>query len=86
LDQIDFVDLRDITVRVATIGVETYSLKELERLTKYERTVPLKEVQLAAIQYYKYLMAETEAEANTHKQLLVGYNEDDCRSLIHLRA
>ncbi|MFM9128692.1 MAG: AAA domain-containing protein, partial [Candidatus Limnocylindrus sp.] len=86
LDKIDFVDLRDITVRVATIGVETYSLKELERLTKYERSVPLKEVQLAAIQYYKYLMAETEAEANTHKQLLVGYNEDDCRSLIHLRA
>ena len=86
LDQIDFVDLRDITMRVATIGVETYSLKELERLTKYERTVPLKEVQLAAIQYYKYLMAETEAEADKHKQLLVGYNEDDCRSLIHLRA
>ena len=86
LDQIDFVDLRDITVRVATIGVETYSLKELERLTKYERTVPLKEIQLAAIQYFKYLMAETEAEANAHRQLLVGYNEDDCRSLIHLRA
>ena len=86
LPQIDFVDLRDITVRVATIGVEHYGLKELERLTQYSRTVPLKEVKLAAIQYYKYLLDENEQQANNHKQLLIGYNEDDCQSLIALRA
>jgi uncharacterized protein len=86
LDQINWVDLRDITVRVSTIGVERYSLKEIEQITKYTRTVPLKEVKLPAISYFRYLVAEEQSEKSAHLETLRGYNEDDCRSLVALHA
>ena len=86
LDQINWVDLRDITVRVSTIGVERYSLKEIELITKYTRTVPLKEVKLPAISYFRYLVAEEQSEKSAHLETLRGYNEDDCRSLVALHA
>ncbi|MBM3408875.1 MAG: TM0106 family RecB-like putative nuclease, partial [Betaproteobacteria bacterium] len=81
-----WVDLRDITVRVATIGVERYSLKEIEQITKFSRTIPLKEVKLPAIAYFKYLIAEDPEEKQANLNTLRGYNEDDCRSLIALHA
>jgi len=84
--RIHWIDLRDITVRVSTIGVERYSLKELERITKFARTVPLKEVKLPAIAYFKYLTAEVAADRAQSLETLRGYNEDDCRSLIALHA
>lgn len=86
LERIQWVDLRDITVRVATIGVERYSLKEIEQITKFTRTVPLKEVKLPAIAYYKYLVEADPDEKRKHFEILRGYNEDDCRSLIALHA
>jgi uncharacterized protein len=85
-DRLRWVDLRDITVRVATIGVERYSLKELEQITKFTRTIPLKEVKLPAIAYFKYLVAEDPEEKQSNLDTLRGYNEDDCRSLIALHA
>ena len=85
-DRLRWVDLRDITVRVATIGVERYSLKELEQITKFTRTIPLKEVKLPAIAYFKYLVAEDSEEKQSNLDTLRGYNEDDCRSLIALHA
>ena len=81
-----WVDLRDITVRVATIGVERYSLKEIEQITKFSRTIPLKEVKLPAIAYFKYLVAEDPEEKRANLNTLRGYNEDDCRSLVALHA
>jgi uncharacterized protein len=71
---------------VATIGVERYSLKELEQITKFTRTIPLKEVKLPAIAYFKYLVAEDPEEKQSNLDTLRGYNEDDCRSLIALHA
>ena len=85
LDRIKWVDLRQITLRVATIGVQRYSLKELERITGFDRSVPLTEIKLPAITYLRFLEAESTSEKDEILRNFVGYNEDDCRSLIALR-
>ncbi|MFM9165433.1 MAG: ribonuclease H-like domain-containing protein, partial [Candidatus Limnocylindrus sp.] len=85
LDRIRWVDLRQITVRVATIGVHRYSLKELERLTGFDRSVPLEEIKLPAIAYMKFLAATEAEEQRAILENFIGYNQDDCRSLIALR-
>ena len=85
LERIHWVDLRQITMRVATIGVHRYSLKELERVTGFDRAVPLTEIKLPAIAYMKYLVSEDPAERQHILEHFIGYNQDDCRSLIALR-
>ena len=86
LERIRWVDLRQITVRVATIGVHRYSLKELERLTGFDRSVPLEEIKLPAITYMKFLTATEPEEQRAILENFIGYNQDDCRSLIALRG
>ena len=86
LVRLQWVDLRDITIRVATIGVERYSLKEIEHITKFTRKVPLKEVKLPAISYFRYLTATDPAEKLGYLSTLRDYNDDDCRSLVALQA
>lgn len=86
LERIRWVDLRQITVRVATIGVHRYSLKELERITGFDRSIPLTEIKLPAITYLRFLEAESTSDKDAILRNFVGYNEDDCRSLIALRG
>jgi predicted RecB family nuclease len=74
-----FIDLHSIFKEALLASVESYSLKELEKFTKYVRKVDLhdasvsrKSVEVALeLRDFKSIPKET-------VQLVEGYNEDDC--------
>ncbi|GHN00445.1 nuclease [Cytophagales bacterium WSM2-2] len=74
-----FIDLHSVFKEALLAGVESYSLKELERFTKYTRKVDLHDASVARkaveialeLHDFKSLPKET-------IQFVEGYNEDDC--------
>jgi uncharacterized protein len=81
-----FVDLYAVVRQAVRVGVERYSIKELEPLYAFERTVPLEE----ATRWLR--MAEVALESHAAhllpeevKARVQGYNEDDCVSTRRLR-
>ncbi len=76
-----FVDLMTVTRQALRIGVESYGLKPLERLTGYVRQLELRE---AAVQLRRLRLAlqrgGQEQSLAAWQGAVERYNEDDCRS------
>jgi uncharacterized protein len=81
-----FVDLRTVVRESVQVGVEGYSLKDLEPWFGFEREVPLDDARPARILLEVAIEAGLldEIDQKTHDTVL-GYNRDDCVSLIALR-
>ncbi len=81
-----FVDLHTILKQTVIASVEQYSLKDLEQFTNYRRLVPLIDANQArhVIEHALERGAACTLAEET-KEVVRGYNEDDCRSTMALR-
>ena len=81
-----FVDLYRVTRQAVRAGVESYSIKELERFFGYERRVDLREVSRPKRLLEALLETGQGQQAPEEiREIVRGYNEDDCVSTWRLR-
>lgn len=81
-----FVNLHTITHRAIIAGIESYSLKDLEKLHGYLRSVDLKTVGPHKYLYEGLLESgNIDAVDEETKNIVRDYNKDDCISTEHLR-
>ncbi len=82
-----FVDLLAVVRQGLRASVESYSIKRLEPLYGFERTVPLREARqcMAAFEAWVELRA-TETPHDELREGIEGYNRDDCVSALRLRG
>jgi len=82
-----FIDLYGVVRHSMRAGVESYSIKRLERFYGYQRQVPLRDanVALSALQAALEL-ADSTAVDEASRTAVLGYNQDDCISTAELRA
>jgi uncharacterized protein len=82
-----FIDLHAVFKEALLASVETYSLKELERFTKYMRKVKLQDASSARKSVEIALeLHEFNAVSNDILRLVQEYNEDDCLATEALHA
>lgn len=81
-----FVDLYQVVKQSVRVGVESYSIKNLERLYKFERNVNMIDANrsLATIQHHLGSNCMNKISSDV-MQTVCGYNQDDCASTLHLR-
>jgi predicted RecB family nuclease len=80
------VDLHTVLKRALRASVEEYSLKALELFHSFARKVDLEEARAARRQVEHWLELEWGGELPLHaREIIEGYNEDDCRSTQSLR-
>jgi predicted RecB family nuclease len=81
-----FVDLYRAVRQGIRASVESYSIKRLEPLYAFTRTVPLRDANLA-LQSYEAAMAlgNDLGEISDLLKTIEGYNRDDCVSALRLR-
>ena len=81
-----FVDLYRAVRQGLRASVESYSIKRLEPLFGFTRTVPLRDANrcLAAFEAWMELR-ETDSPADSVRDTIEGYNRDDCLSALRLR-
>jgi predicted RecB family nuclease len=81
-----FVDLLTVTRQAARIGVERYSLKDMERLHGYVRDADLRGVgpHKRALEH-GLMLGEVEAVPEESLEVVRVYNRDDVRSTLALR-
>jgi predicted RecB family nuclease len=81
-----FVNLHSITRHAIIAGVESYSLKDLEKLHGYMRKVDLRTVASHKLSYEGLLESGSIEDVDEKTNSIVrDYNEDDCISTKHLR-
>ena len=81
-----FVDLYRVTRQAVRAGVESYSIKELERFFRYERRVSLPDVSRPKRLLEALLETGQGQDAPEEiREIVRGYNEDDCVSTWRLR-
>jgi predicted RecB family nuclease len=81
-----FVNLHSITRHAIIAGVESYSLKDLEKLHGYMRKVDLRTVASHKLLYEGLLESGSVEDVDKESKSIVrDYNEDDCISTQHLR-
>lgn len=74
-----FIDLHAVFKEALLASVESYSLKELEKFTKYTRKVELHDASVARKAVEVALeLHELHSIAKETLQIVEGYNEDDC--------
>ena len=74
-----FIDLHAVFKEALLASVESYSLKELEKFTKYTRKVELHDASVARKTVEVELeLHELHAVSKETLQIVEGYNEDDC--------
>jgi predicted RecB family nuclease len=92
-DQVDamlrggvFVDLHAVVRQGVRASVERYSLKSLEPLYEFARSVPLPEA-AARLREIEYLVerGDVDGVSGAARQSVEGYNRDDCLSTACLR-
>ncbi len=82
-----FVDLFRVVRQSVRAGVESYSIKRLEPLIGFARTVPLPEAGDARHELELALEFKRSEDVSTDlRRLVQGYNKDDCLSAFHLRG
>jgi predicted RecB family nuclease len=81
-----FVDLYRVVRQSLRAGIESYSLKQLERMVGFERQVDLGDATEHLIDLESALDEGIAQECETTQQVVAGYNEDDCRATLALRA
>jgi uncharacterized protein len=81
-----FVDLYRAVRQGIRASVESYSIKRLEPLYGFTRTVPLRDANIA-LQSFEAAMAlgDGEGEISGLLKTVEGYNRDDCISALRLR-
>jgi len=81
-----FVDLYAIVRHAIRASVESYSIKKLEPLYKFERAVPLEDVRVVMARTQARLeLADAANIPEPDKAAICGYNRDDCASTQALR-
>ena len=81
-----FVDLHRVVRGGLRASVESYSIKELEKFFGYTREVSLSEANSALYGVSTPLeLGDPGAIREEHKEVVEGYNRDDCASTLHLR-
>ena len=82
-----FVDLYRVVRGGLRAGVESYSIKELERFYGFQREVPLTEANRALFAVTAPLeLGDPDGICDDQMELVEAYNRDDCVSTYHLRA
>ncbi|WP_247301679.1 TM0106 family RecB-like putative nuclease [Bradyrhizobium sp. 179] len=82
-----FVDLYSVVRHAIRAGVESYSIKKLEPLYSFERSVPLDEVAAVLARTQARLeIADSMGVPEPDKEAIKSYNQDDCASTEGLRA
>jgi uncharacterized protein len=76
-----FVDLYDVLKHAVVVGVESYGLKSVEALTRFERTHDVDRGAGAIVQYDRW----TRDRQETRLTKIAQYNEDDVRATLALR-
>ena len=91
-DQVDdlfrlgvFVDLYRVVRQGLRAGVESYSIKKLEPLCGYARRVDLGQATVNLIGFEAALDDGTASGNPGRREIVAGYNEDDCRATLALR-
>lgn len=81
-----FVDLHRVVRGGLLAGVESYSIKELERFFGYVRQVPLSSANAALYGVLAPLqLGDPQAITDENKKVVEGYNRDDCIAIHQLR-
>ena len=81
-----FVDLYPISKQAIRAGVESYSIKQLEQYSGYTRQIALPSVSLPMLAIEQAFDANSpDAITSETRDVVQGYNEDDCRSTEFLR-
>jgi predicted RecB family nuclease len=81
-----FVDLYAIVRQSVRASVESYSIKHLEPFYEFQRSVPLVEVRSALARLQARLeLNDVAGIADESKDIVLGYNRDDCVSALKLR-
>ncbi|WP_271611493.1 TM0106 family RecB-like putative nuclease [Bradyrhizobium sp. CCBAU 21360] len=81
-----FVDLFSVVRHAIRASVESYSIKKLEPLYAFTRTVPLEEVGATMARVQARLeMADAAGVPEEDRTAIRGYNQDDCASTKALR-
>ena len=81
-----FVDLYRVVRGALRASVESYSIKELEKLFDFRREVDLRDANPALYGLAVPLeLGDPDSIAAGHKETVEGYNRDDCFSTLHLR-
>lgn len=81
-----FVNLHSITRHAIIAGVESYSLKDLEKIHGYLRKVDLRTVSSHKLLYEGLLESGSIADVHEEtKNVVRDYNQDDCVSTKYLR-
>ena len=81
-----FVDLYPIVRQAVRAGVESYSIKQLEQYYSFARSVALLNVRQPLMAIEIALDAKApDAITNEIRDVVQGYNADDCRSTLALR-
>jgi predicted RecB family nuclease len=82
-----FVDLFSVVRHGIRASVESYSIKKLEPLYSFVRTVPLEDVgRVMARTQARLEMADAASVPEIDKAAIKGYNRDDCASTRALQA
>jgi predicted RecB family nuclease len=82
-----FVDLFRVVRQGLRASVESYSIKRLEPLYGFARTVPLRDANLALGSYETALaLGDGPAKLSDLLKTIEGYNRDDCVSAFKLRS
>jgi len=76
-----FVDLMPAVRNSVQIGIESYGLKHLERVTGYERGHEIDQGAGAVVEYEQYMVDGDDGRLDR----IASYNEDDVRSTLALR-
>lgn len=81
-----FVDLYTVTRQGVRAGIESYSIKNLEVFCGFQRPVALVDARQALATLQACLELDRAADiADDVKNVVVGYNRDDCVSALKLR-
>jgi predicted RecB family nuclease len=81
-----FVDLYQVVRQGVRVGVESYSIKELESVFGFERRVPLADASKNMLALQACLeLPEAGAPTQEMKDAVAGYNRDDCAANRALR-
>jgi predicted RecB family nuclease len=80
-----FVDLYRVVRQGVRAGVESYSIKRLEPMCGYERQVDLREATVNLVAFEAGLEDGTGEGDRERREVVAGYNEDDCRATLALR-
>lgn len=82
-----FIDLYAVVRQGLRVGVERYSIKNLEPLYAFKRSVELREANRALRLMEQALeLAQPDAATPAVRQVVQDYNRDDCLSALSLRS